>query len=294
MEQPPHGLFGFVNRLHKLLRPLGLGNFKIFRRIRNFIYRLVSPATVVIEVRNVKMLVDPSCSSMVPMLLRDGVHEEYETELICRSLREGSVFVDVGGNIGYYTVIAASIVKDSGRVITFEPEPRNYWFLARSVDLNGFRNVTLVPMALSHRTGREKLFLSRDNIGAHHLSGFGDESESISIDTTTLDDYVFRNPTKIDIIKMDIEGFEPFALAGMRNQISLNPQLKIFTEYFPSLIRKAGAVPEQFLKELESLGFILYLIQEWNGAINRASIETISRVCEKRELINLYCERSTG
>ena len=66
-----------------------------------------------------------------------GVWEPYETSLVLRLLQPGDVFVDVGANIGYFSVLAASLVGDAGKVFAFEPDPDNFQLLCANAELNG-------------------------------------------------------------------------------------------------------------------------------------------------------------
>ncbi|MDI6765221.1 MAG: FkbM family methyltransferase [Bacteroidota bacterium] len=237
------------------------------------------------------MLIDPNTNAVVPELLRDGVFEQAETELIRTILKPGDTFIDIGGNIGYYTLIAANIVKDSGKVIAFEPEPKNFAILNNNVELNNFYNVTLIPKALSDKRGHFKLFLNRLNTGAHHLYDTGDGSEFLNVEVTTLDEYLYANPSKVDVIKMDIEGYEPFAFRGMKNTIKMNPNIKILSEFSPEMIMKAGDTPLDYIKDLRSLGFIINIIDEHEHLISNISDGYLFDYCKINYPVNLFCVR---
>src|SRR5690242_7217517 len=93
-------------------------------------------------------------------LLRKGDWEPFETRIVTLALQPGDVVVDDVANIGYYTLLFSRAVGETGKVYAFEPDPDNYAFLERNVAANGCPNVTLVPEAVSDRTGELRLYLA--------------------------------------------------------------------------------------------------------------------------------------
>ena len=112
----------------------------------------------------------------------DGIWEPYETSLLLRLLQPGDVFVDVGANIGYFSVLAASLVGEQGAVFSFEPDPNNYRLLCANMALNAFDgNSVTVEAALSDLAGEGRLFLSEDNLGDHQVYVGDEERDSVPI-----------------------------------------------------------------------------------------------------------------
>ncbi len=277
--------------LQNALRGTGLGQIKALRNVRDAVYRLVRPQSrVLLNIQGIKMEVDPLQMGVVPELLRDGIFERCETELIRSLLKPGQVFVDVGGNIGYYTLIAADIVGSTGRVYTFEPEPSNFAFLERNVEINGFRNVTLERFALSNVRESKRLFLNSTNSGGHHLYDAGEGEESVTVETIPLDEYLAGKERPVHLVKMDIEGFEPFAFVGMKQILSANPGVRLLTEFFPNMMMTAGASPKEYLVGLKQLGFSLRLVDEVHNVTKTTSEEEIFAYCSKHLYANLLCE----
>ena len=113
----------------------------------------------------------------------DGIWEPFETSLVLASLSPGAVFVDVGANIGYFTVLAADRVGDSGAVFAFEPDPENFSLLQANLKLNGVRRqVEAVRAALSEEEGEGGLYLSEDNLGDHQIYSDGAGRSAVPID----------------------------------------------------------------------------------------------------------------
>ncbi|MGA2186664.1 MAG: FkbM family methyltransferase [Bryobacteraceae bacterium] len=112
------------------------------------------------------MILDTRDALLAPHLLLDGFWEAWMTKAFRNVVHEGMTVVDVGANIGYYTLMAASLVGDKGRVYSFEPHPEVFGMLTRNVHVNYFfYNVTLVQQAVLHERGKIDFFLRRDYPG---------------------------------------------------------------------------------------------------------------------------------
>ncbi len=139
------------------------------------------------------------------------------TCLLSAMLRPGMNVVDVGANLGFYTLLAANCVGKSGRVWSFEPEPHNFQLLMKSIRASNLHNVEPVQMALSDKPGAERLYLApASEPNAHTLSqdrGMG----SLEIQSTSLDDFWrARGTGRLDLLKVHVFGDEPIVLRGSR------------------------------------------------------------------------------
>ncbi len=199
---------------------------------------------------------------------------EPETVAIFRSyLKEGMIVIDIGANLGYFTVIAASRVGPSGKVFSYEPDPHNFELLKKNISVNEFKNVNAFPVALSDCTGTRELFFG-DNQTTPSFSDKKGTGRSQSVVTDTLDNSLKAlGYSKVDIIKMDIEGAEPLALEGMGKTIARNPALIIIFEFHPNAIKRLGYSPLKFLERFKELGFSMSVIDEDRG--NRVPISDL-------------------
>jgi len=118
------------------------------------------------------------------------------------------VVVDIGANIGYYTLIFARLVGEQGRVFAFEPDPANFSLLAKNVAVNNYHNVELIQKAVSDQTGNARLYLSPKSTVDHRIYSSNDNRKFIDVEAVRLDDYFLDNNGKIDFIKMDIQGLK--------------------------------------------------------------------------------------
>jgi FkbM family methyltransferase len=200
-------------------------------------------------------------------LLKGQGYEKGTTKVFTELVKEGMNVVDIGANIGYYTLLAARRVGPQGRVYAFEPEPGNFKLLTENIRLNGYENVVAVQKAVSNRAGTASLFLSLRGSGAHSLLSSRDYGkETIAIKTVTLDKFFAkeRSPA-IQVIKMDIEGWELEALDGMRRLIAHNSPLKMVAEFYPWGLLSRDISPQALTSRLIELGFTISVIDDETG-----------------------------
>jgi FkbM family methyltransferase len=202
----------------------------------------------------------------------NGIYEPLTTELVRAELAAGNVVLDVGANIGYYTLIFARGVGPEGRVFAFEPEPGNFALLQENVAANGYRNVTLSRLAASDRAGRARLYLDPVNAGDCRIYDSRDNRPSVEIETVRLDDVFEASPERIDLIKMDIQGAEAAALRGMRRLLERHRQVRLVLEFWPYGLQLFGADPEEFLETLCEAGFALWNLNERRGELSRTGV----------------------
>ena len=173
------------------------------------------------------------------------------------------IVVDIGANIGYYSIIAAKRVGEEGKVFAYEPENENLILLEKNIEINSFNNIIAIKVALSNQFGTSKLYLTEDNKGTHSLIDNRQTNNSVAVGTDTLDHSLeqFGFP-KIDLIKMDIEGAEILALDGFKRVIDTSPNLIMFIEFYPNAIRRLKREPIELLNNLKELGFSISVIDE--------------------------------
>jgi len=229
-----------------------------------------------------------------PSLAHTGLFEPFQTEWVAGEVRPGDVVLDLGAHIGYYTLLFARLVGPAGRVIAFEPDPDNFRLLRHNVTLNGYQNVSLYPKAVSDRCGKAQLFLSPDNAGDHRLHAEGESRQSVDVEVVTLDSVLGSYSGPIDLIKMDVQGSEGAALAGMRTHLARRPRVKLLTEFWPYGLLKAGYDPARFLAELQGMGFRLYEISEERRGVWRVAAEQLVKTVavDPDKFTNLLCVKA--
>jgi FkbM family methyltransferase len=284
-------LLSIPGKLASFTAGKGLSKLPLVLWIHSFFYRRLQPTGIVLtDVQGSKMYVDSRDVGVTPFLLEWGFYEKYETELFKRLVKKGMVVVDIGANIGYYTLLAAHLVGYEGKVFAFEPDPYNYNLLCKNIEVNGYRNVISIRKAVFSKSGEMKLFLDKINLGGHSLSEANvDKSASITVEVTSLDEYFKNTDYKIDVIKMDIQGSEMDVLKGMTNTIKENDNLKIITEFWPMGLRNSGSSPKDFLNRLIEFGFAIYQIGQYVEPIN---VNYLLKMCGDKKFTTLYCIKS--
>jgi FkbM family methyltransferase len=164
-------------------------------------------------------------------LATDGVYEGQILDFILRHLPAGGAFLDVGANIGCFTVPAARHLKDSGQVLALEAAPGVFPYLQENVRLNNLSNVKAVQCAVSHEEGAQAPFYQApaDHFGMGSLAPQF-YAEPVFVATRTLDSLLAENGVaRVDVIKVDVEGFEHGVFQGAENLLcGENPPVIIF------------------------------------------------------------------
>jgi FkbM family methyltransferase len=172
-------------------------------------------------------------------------------------MKEGQVVFDVGTNIGYTLLRAAQCVGPTGKVFGFEPAHRNYSKCLKNLELNGLPNVEVQKLALGNTNGPQRLVITDEhNTGMNRLAG--DQESGESVEVIKLDDWVIQNSiTHIDVIKIDVEGFELNVLKGGYAAIQQHKPA-LFIEINDSYLRHFGASVQEIFLLLVSQGYNLY------------------------------------
>jgi FkbM family methyltransferase len=216
------------------------------------------------------MIVDVTEFTTADLYFGSRAYEPATTEYLLRRLPPGGVFVDIGANHGYFTVLAAARVGDRGRVIAFEPNPAVFEQLVAHVELNRFAERTvLLQQALSNRPDdRATLFVSQcpTNSGlstlipeaARVVTGAISPQHTVEVRTETFDRWFEASGLdRVDVVKIDTEGYEDHVIDGMAASLHSHRVGTIICEthcetdghrtlcaagYVPHLLEAAGPV----------------------------------------------------
>ncbi len=196
-----------------------------------------------------------------------GLPEPGMMRLFSSLVQPGMVVVDIGAHIGIYTLYALRRLSGHGRVYSFEPTPRTYALLHDNVQVNGFLESGMIHFdrrAVSDRAGEANFTAYANNSGHNTLFAGEAAGETLTVETVTLDEALVHE-TRIDVIKIDAEGGEPFILRGMARILASNPEIRIFVEFGPEHLRRAGIEPLQWLEELVTLGLRVQRVEDLSG-----------------------------
>jgi FkbM family methyltransferase len=215
-------------------------------------------------------------------------HELETIACLDKLARPGSIMLDVGAHVGYYSHRYAKILGQNGRIFAFEPHPRTFATLQRN--LRRSPNVTPVQVALAETEGTAELhdYLMMSASGSLHYdesmvnlqnaqvtntdiapriaSAFA--AQTYTVRTRPADAYLMEQGIRnVDLIKMDIEGAEISALRGMKKTIANSPDLVLVMEYNPQALRAFGHKPETAITEVLAMGFRRAQVIEGNGRL---------------------------
>lgn len=167
-----------------------------------------------------------------------GEYEPSTTALIQSLLKPGNVFVDVGANAGYFSLLAAKTIGKHGRVYAFEPAPETYKELVNNIHLNQFENIKTYPIAASNYQGSIDFSIAPETHKG--LSSFRTiaGSKKLTVPTMQLDNVV-DFPLEIDLVKIDVEGAECRVLSGM-NRIIRRCKPDFIIEISPAFLEEMG------------------------------------------------------
>ena len=205
-------------------------------------------------------------------ILASGMYEPQLVAFYRRTLRPGMTVLDAGANIGFHALHAALLVGPEGRVVAVEPDPRNVSLIRASLALaQGPLRVEVIEAALSDTGGTVVL----SDLGNHANSGarfthtdrgvlarlvHGPAPSYCEVRSFRWDDE--RLDTRIDLVKIDVEGYEPFVLRGMEGSL-LRHRPIVVAEFAPSNLRAIGGVePGAFLSWMRDRGYSAAVLEE--------------------------------
>ncbi|MBU2564047.1 FkbM family methyltransferase [Patescibacteria group bacterium] len=278
-------LLSIYKKINKVFLGTGIRRFKIIKAIDNFIARFLKSNFTIIQGQ--KMFLDSEDSLRLSL---SGVYEPFETKIIKSVIKKDNTVIDIGANIGYYTLLFAKLVGRNGKIIAFEPDPDNFFLLKKNVEINGYKNATLIQKAVSNKIGTTKLYLHKNDKKQHSIYNSNNSRKSIEIESTRADNYINE---KVDLIKIDIEGAEGETIKGMKNLLKKNKKIKIITEFSPCSLENSSVKSKEFLELLIGHNFKLYEINEPKKELKQTSPTKLLKAytIRNRKGTNLLCVR---
>jgi FkbM family methyltransferase len=205
--------------------------------------------------------------SVLSRLIYDGFEKE-ETDYVVSVLKKGDVFIDIGTNIGLFSLVASKIVGDKGKVICFEPSPSTFSRLVENVQLNDFKNIDLRNIGLSDAREEMTFYISDNGYDAWNSFAPSQDnklSSSIIVPVSTLDiELKDVDASKIKLIKIDVEGWEKFVLYGGKD-FFVNFSPIVMVEFTEENTFNAGYSVHEIYDIMQNFGYVWYVIN--NGKL---------------------------
>lgn len=278
---------------HSLISFMQDIDIKGIRRIAYYLPELLLPKPVgplILKTRyGFYLMIDPVKDNGVERsIYNTGTYEKGTLFVIGNILREGDIFVDVGANIGLMSLFATSIVKDTGKIIAFEPHPETMRILKSNIELNNASNIETSYYALGKEEKEAKVYDRWDyNRGSATLIKPEIETDSYDVHVIPLVNYFKKDPT-IRLIKIDVEGYELEALMGAGNILAgkVPPMLIVECSEMRENTSKEGSVElYEFLKGVNQ--YRLFKSSKGKGKISR--LVEINNRSELPVHDNIYC-----
>ncbi len=184
-------------------------------------------------------------------------------EALEKSGEEPCVFVDVGANIGLFTVTAA-LLHSKLQVFAFEPNATSYRLLEENLELNRLTNVNAQRSAVGEKRGTASLDITSLQAGMHSIYGRG--ARRMEIPVVSLDDFLLERRLLPSLIKVDVEGYEPRVLEGMKS-FPDNHQFQMILEFNPEHLKRGEKDPADFLEDLLSRFDSVHCLDEIEGRV---------------------------
>lgn len=185
-----------------------------------------------------------------------GVYEHWKTRLFLNTVKEGMTVVDIGVNKGYFSLLLAKLMNDRGKVLSFEPDPDNYFWFRKSIQANEYRCIKIFQHALSDKEGSVAFYRGKKSGSGSLFPSSHTKKKTITVKARKLDNVLKDEEIKkVDLIKIDVEGAELLVLKGAEKTLKgEDMKLAIDVDVESSEKRK------QLFDFLESYGFRIFEI----------------------------------
>ncbi len=232
-------------------------------------------------IHGVKFLIDPNDRIMAPQLIIYRQWEAEMTRLFLHNLDPSTVFVDVGANFGYFTVLGANRIgaSGSGQVYAYEPNPRLVPLLRANCEINwSMAPVTISDAAVGAGEGSATISVPLNGAANATLSDVGGDCARHDVKVVSLDDSLPED-LKVDWLKIDVEGHELGVLQGARRVIARSPDVRIVMEWSVNQMRDAGVSADDMIAMFRELGLVAASVPD-SGRISDTEVIRFDRLGE--------------
>lgn len=274
------------NRLTRRLRPSRLAKAKVFRetlvrsRPPGAGYAYLGPDAAMVLLNTGHLIfVDPADQSISSHLIARGYWEPWIHAIVRALVRPGDTVVEVGANLGYYTLAMARAVCADGSIHALEANPRLARLAQRSIEMNGYSDrVQIIQKAAAEAPGQARFTLSRSQSGSGHVSladhSHLEDAAFVDVELMRLDDLAVD---RVDFLRMDAEGSEIMILRGAARILN-NPDLIICMEW--SVIQMGSRGPlDELIARLSAMAFRFWRINH-DASLTEVAIAALASLPE--------------
>lgn len=209
-----------------------------------------------------------------------GLYEPLVTAIVRKILKPGMTFVDVGANWGYFTLLAAGLVGQHGRVLALEPDPRLVAVLKDNVTRSRLDQVTVLSLAAAEQPGVLNLAgydEDEENFGLSRIvPSSSDSPKTFQVLAESLDNiFAEQSISEIDLLKMDIEGAEALAIAGLKSSLAEHKVKRLLLELHPAQVAELGGHHRMITSQLAAAGYKGWNLDHSPEAIRRAAYHSV-------------------
>lgn len=205
--------------------------------------------------------------------LNGNYYDPLLSQLLKSSLKVGDVFLDIGANYGFFSLLASTLVGSNGIVWAFEPSLSTFERLNKNIKLNGFKNIKSFNIALGNHTGIVTFYDFGAMDGSNSLVNMrGGQATKVSMDT--LDNIIGQHKIKPNFITIDVEGFENEVLKGGNESILNSRHMKLILEYNRHILRKKGEPYSAVIKLLIKNGFEIREMDDTKGLVKPNTVHS--------------------
>jgi len=251
----------YISKMHGLHR--NLWDYSSFIKGKNILSITIMAGQIILETKEgIKMICDPSDERIVPVeIINFGDYERKELEMMRNFIGLKSVILDIGSNIGWYSLNYSRLAK-KGLIFAYEPVPKTFKYLKENIELNGTKNIAPFNFGLSDVNKTLTFYYDPGLSGSTSMRRLHEDRKKIKIKCKVkrLDDIKLRTK-RIDFIKCDIEGAEIFAIKGGLKTIDRHKPV-LFLEMLRKWAKKFGYHPNDIIKIMNKIGYLCFFARK--------------------------------
>ncbi len=252
----------YIEHMHDL--HASLWEFAEFISDKNVSEIIIKADSILLTTRDgVRLVSDPDDQRIIPVeIMNFGNYETIELEMVMKLYRGQGVFLDIGANIGWYSINVSRAMPDA-KIHAFEPIPNTFSYLIKNLVLNNTSNVIPHNIGFAEQDGELDFFYYKEVAGNTSLAKLSrrDSLERLTSNVRRLDEFVENNSLEVEFIKCDVEGAELLVFKGGTGLIEKQKPI-VFTELLRKWAASFGYHPQDVVELFFSMGYGCFTYEE--------------------------------